>query len=141
MTPQAKALVRHSWKTLEGREARLSQLFYDRLFVVAPAQRALFANVDMAGQGRKFTDMLAAIVRLLDHPVAFVQEARSLAERHTTYRVQAADYGPVGEALLYAFAEVLGEEFSPDVREAWTEAYRYAASVMVPVHRAATERA
>jgi len=47
------------------------------------------------------------------------------------YGVTAADYAPVGDALLLALEEKLGDRFTPRMHAAWREAYQLLAHVMV----------
>jgi nitric oxide dioxygenase len=39
-------------------------------------------------------------------------------------------YGSVGTALLWTLERGLGPEFTPEVRDAWTEAYLLCASIV-----------
>lgn len=55
---------------------------------------------------------------------------QKLAARHVDYGVKAADYTPVGNALLYTLKTGLGEHWNDSLREAWLEVYRTMAQVM-----------
>ena len=48
----------------------------------------------------------------------------------TSYGVKDDDYGAIGAALLWLLEQVLGEEFTPELREAWSEAYLLVSSIM-----------
>ncbi len=39
------------------------------------------------------------------------------------YGVRDRDFRTGGEALLWAIAQTLGDDFTPEVRDAWAEAY------------------
>jgi nitric oxide dioxygenase len=54
-----------------------------------------------------------------------------LALRHVAYGVKAADYASLGEAVMSTLAEVLDEAFTPDMEEAWRQAYAAIAAVMI----------
>src|SRR5437879_4775435 len=130
MTPEALRLLQQSWPdTAEAADA-LAARFYARLFEIDPGAQALFASVDMTAQRRKLTDMLGSIITILDAPERLVPNAAALARRHVHYGVHDAHYETVGEALRDAFAETLGDRFTPEVRDAWAEAYALLASVM-----------
>ena len=62
---------------------------------------------------------------------------KQLAQRHVGYGVKDEHYATVGEALIWTLEQGLGEDFTPDVREAWTEAYTYFADVMIEASREA----
>ena len=74
--------------------------------------------------------MLAMVVYNLPEPGKLLPVIRDLAIRHVEYGVKSADYDAVREALLWTLEQVLGEEFTPSVREAWTVCYEELANEM-----------
>jgi hemoglobin-like flavoprotein len=129
MTPENEALVRRSWKQFEPMAESLAPFFYDTLFELDPEARPLFARTDMGAQGRKVMHMFAEIVRTLDMPEQLVPEVADLGRRHVRYGVRDDQYGSVGTALLWTLERGLGPAFTPEVREAWAEAYLLCASI------------
>jgi hemoglobin-like flavoprotein len=130
MSPENEELVRKSWPAISQRGLALTAYFYGRLFEIAPEQRRLFAATDMPSQQRKFLAMLEEIVRQLDTPDELVPEVAALGSRHVAYGVSPADYGVVGEALLWALERGLGPEMTPELKQAWREAYLLLARLM-----------
>jgi hemoglobin-like flavoprotein len=130
MTPEQQALVRDSWERFEPTVRSAGAHFYDRLFELDPEARRLFAATDMSVQEAKLMQMFDDIVRSLDQPAELVPEVAALGRRHAHYGVKDGDYESVGAALLWTLEQVLGEAFTPDVREAWSEAYLLVATVM-----------
>jgi nitric oxide dioxygenase len=47
------------------------------------------------------------------------------------YGVQSAHYAYVGSALLYALEQGLDQDFTPPVKQAWTDAYGVLSGVMI----------
>ncbi|WP_326543236.1 globin family protein [Pseudorhodoferax sp.] len=107
----------------------LAERFYAQLFAQEPELRHLFKD-DMGEQRRALMVTLGAIVSSLSNPQFLVPMAKKLGQRHVGYGVHAEHYGMVGTALLGALAMTLGADFTPAVREAWTEAYTVLSSVM-----------
>src|SRR5580692_9027363 len=97
-------------------------LFYERLFAANPAFRPLFKN-DMRIQGVKLMTMLALVVYNLPEPGQILPAIRDLAIRHVEYGVTLADYDTLRDALLGTLEQILGKEFTPAAREAWTVCY------------------
>jgi hemoglobin-like flavoprotein len=97
-------------------------LFYERLFAANPTFRPLFKN-DMRIQAVKLMTMLALVVYDLPEPGQVLPAIRDLAVRHVEYGVGLADYDALREALVWALEQVLGKDFTPAVREAWTVCY------------------
>jgi hemoglobin-like flavoprotein len=97
-------------------------LFYERLFAANPTFRPLFKN-DMRIQGVKLMTMLALVVYNLPEPGQILPAIRDLAIRHVEYGVTLGDYDTLRDALLGTLEQVLGKEFTPAAREAWTVCY------------------
>ena len=55
---------------------------------------------------------------------------RALGARHADYGVQPRHYMVVGAALLWTLEQGLGNDFTPEVREAWAGAYDLLSQVM-----------
>jgi hemoglobin-like flavoprotein len=129
MTPEKIALVRGSWQLVLPIKDTAAQLFYERLFELDPALRTLFRG-DMAEQGRKLMTMINMVVMSLDNLAPLLGAVEDLGRRHVGYGVTEAHYDTVGSALLWTLGKGLGEQFTPPVEAAWTDAYTTLASVM-----------
>jgi hemoglobin-like flavoprotein len=98
--------------------------FYRRLFELAPEVRPMFHG-DLGLQARKFSEMLAWVIQHLEQPDALAAELRKLGARHGGYGVEINQYAPVGSALIWMFQHTLGDRFTPEMEEAWLEAYAF----------------
>ena len=87
--------------------SQAAALFYWRLFETAPAVKPLFRG-DMTEQGCKLMATLVVLVNSLGNLEAVLPAASALAKRHVDYGVKAADYTPVGAALLWTLEQGLG---------------------------------
>ena len=123
------ALVRASFARVVTFQAAAADLFFDRLFVIAPKLRELFP-ADLSQQKRKLMQMIATAVGGLNNLDKLVPAVKALGARHVGYGVTVADYAVVGEALLWTLEQGLGEEFKPEVRSAWANVYAVLAATM-----------
>jgi len=82
-------------------------LFYGRLFEIAPEVKPLLRG-GMTEQGCKLMATLGVVVNSLGNLEAVFPAASALAKRHLDYGVKAADYTPVGAALLWTLEQNLG---------------------------------
>ena len=130
MTPQEIALVQTSYAKVAPIDARAADLFYGRLFEIAPDVRRLFPE-DMAGQKKKLMLMLGAAVGSLDRLDALIPVVRGLGERQMGYGVTAAHFASVGAALLWTLEIGLGTGWTAELAEAWTDAYGRVAKAMI----------
>ena len=87
--------------------SQAAALFYGRLFEIAPAVKPLLRG-DMTEQGCKLMATLGVVVNSLGNLEAVLPAASALAKRHVDYGVKAADYTPVGAALLWTLEQGLG---------------------------------
>ncbi len=75
------------------------------------------------------TALNMAVLELVEQ--GFVpRSVRELGARHAHYGVEESAYSTFGEALLWTLGRLLGERFTPEVREAWSEAYETLAAAM-----------
>jgi hemoglobin-like flavoprotein len=130
MSPQQVALVQSSFAKVLPIAPQAAEIFYARLFELAPGVRALFKG-DMQEQGRKLMAMLATVVNGLTRLDTIVPAAQQLARRHVAYGATAEHYPVVGAALLDTLAKGLGDDFTPEVRQAWASAYGLLSGVMM----------
>ena len=130
MTPDQIAAIQESFTKVVPISEQAANLFYGRLFEIAPAVKPLFRS-DMTEQGRKLMATLSVVVARLENLESLLPAASALAKRHAGYGVKAADYQPVGAALLWTLERGLGEQWTPQLAAAWTEAYTILANFMI----------
>lgn len=122
-------LVQSSFAKVVPISDQAGELFYTHLFEVAPSFRPLFKN-DMTTQRRKLMSTLAIAVEGLGNPEAIIPTVQKLGRSHAGYGVKAKYYETVGETLLWTLEQGLGKDFTPSVRAAWAEAYRFLSEIM-----------
>jgi len=130
MTPDQVKLVQQSFAQVAPIVDTAAEIFYGRLFEIAPAVKPLFHG-DLAAQRRKLMAALAAVVAGLSNLPSVLPVASALAKRHVGYGAQPEHYSAVGEALLWTLARGLGPQWTPEVATAWTSAYATLSSFMI----------
>jgi hemoglobin-like flavoprotein len=136
MTPEQKALVQETWLAVAPISDQAAELFYGRLFELNPALKQLFKS-DMNEQGKKLMQMIGFCVAGLDRLDELVPAVEALGRRHVNYGVMESHYDTVGAALLWTLEQGLGEAFTPQVEQAWSEVYQTLAGTMISVATAA----
>lgn len=129
MTPEKIKLVQDSFAKVAPISDTAAKLFYDKLFELDPSLRPLFPD-DLTAQGEKLMKMIATAVNGLNNLEAIVPAVQELGKRHVGYGVRDAHYDTVGAALLWTLEASLKDDFTPDVKAAWTETYTILATVM-----------
>lgn len=127
MTPHEIALVQGSFVKVAPIADAAAGLFYGRLFEIAPEVKPMFKG-DIAEQGRKLMATLGIVVKGLSNLEAVLPAAKALAVKHVAYGVK---HVPVGEALIWRLDKGLGDDFTPETRQAWLAAYSTLSAVMI----------
>jgi hemoglobin-like flavoprotein len=129
MTPKQIELVQGSWREVLPIADIAAELFYGRLFVLDPSLKPLFKG-DMSAQGRKLMSMISTAVNGLTRLESIVPAVQDLGRRHVKYGVKDAHYDTVAAALVWTLGQGLGEQFTPEVKDAWVAAYGVLAKTM-----------
>lgn len=130
MTPQQIELIQRSFAKVAPIADKAAALFYARLFEIAPEVKPMFKS-DMKDQGRMLMSVLATVVAGLNSLESILPTVESLAIRHRDYGVVPEQYNTVGAALLWTLEQAVGDDFTPEVRAAWEEAYSTLAGAMI----------
>lgn len=112
-------LIRESFDELKKNPNRRSVEFYEAFFARAPEVKGMFRE-DLEGQGMQFLSTLSMIVGHLDHPDAMDERLAELGQSHRAMGVKAEQFAPMGEALIEVLGNALGDEFTDEMRTAWT---------------------
>lgn len=129
ITNTQKQLVTESFAKVAPIAEQAAELFYNRLWEIAPETRAMFKSTDMKSQGIKLMQTLGIAVKSLYNLENLIPIVQELGKRHISYGVKKEHYHIVGLALLWTLGQGLGDDFTPEVEEAWASVYGVLASV------------
>lgn len=105
--------------------------FYTNLFAAHPEIRPLFANIEMEKQQKKLLNSLVLVVENLRYPKVLEAVLDSLGARHVIYGTIPQYYPAVGQALILTFEQYLEDDWTPEHKKAWTDAYGAIAAQML----------
>ncbi|TDR56907.1 nitric oxide dioxygenase [Halomonas ventosae] len=111
----------------------ITQRFYPLMFERYPQVKPLFnqAHQQDGGQPRALAGAVLAYVGLRQDP----QQARgvlaTVVSKHVSLGIQPDQYPIVGECLMAAIGEVLGEAVTPEVAAAWSSLYEELAGLLI----------
>ncbi|HWW59780.1 MAG TPA: globin domain-containing protein, partial [Thermoanaerobaculia bacterium] len=77
-----------------------------------------------------FMHMLAMIVANLHNADRFIPSMQALGRRHVEYGVRHDHYDTFRSALLSTLEHILGDDWTSELRHAWSAAYRMIANAM-----------
>ena len=120
-----------SFDHIAARGDELVDVFYGRLFEVAPAVRPLFADTDLKRQKGMLLGALVLLRRSLRDLDSVIPKLRDMGARHVRYGARPEHYPVVGEILIASMAVIAGEAWTVEYELAWTEAFAVVAGVML----------
>lgn len=130
MTPDQIDKIQASFAKVAPISDAAADIFYTRLFEVAPEVKPMFKG-DIKEQGKKLMTTLGVVVNGLKNLDAVVPVAQKLAVQHVAYGVKPEHYQVVGESLIYTLEKGLGDAFTEDLKQAWLAAYATLSGVMI----------
>lgn len=122
LTAHHKQLIQSSFQQVLPISDTFVRTFYDKLFELAPDTKHLFVN-SLEEQGSKLMAMLVTAIKGLDRFEELLPALRGLGQRHVAYGVKCEHYTVTGKALLLTLEKLMGDNFTDEVRAAWTALY------------------
>lgn len=125
------SLLRNSFDQIVSRQPQITPRFYEILFSRYPQVRPLFGRNAQAAQQQMLQEALVAVLDHLEDASWLAQTLGAMGAKHIDYGVQDEMYAWVGDSLLSTLAEVAGDDWTPELAQAWTEAYGAITSLML----------
>ncbi len=119
-------VIKEHGKTITSR-------MYEIMFATHPEVKSQF---DMSAQANgtqpaKLATAVYAYATHIDDLGALKSAVDKIAHRHVATHVLPEQYPVVGECLLQAIQDVLGDAATPEVMTAWTKAYQALAEIFI----------
>ena len=137
MDPKKIEIVKSTAPVVKEHGKSITARMYEIAFNERPEYRRFFENTHMKSEeeGKKQAAKLAASVYAyashIDELDKLGEAVERIAHAHVNTRVIAEQYPVIGECLLAAMKDVLGDAATPEVMDAWTEAYNNLANIFI----------
>ncbi|MGK7896604.1 MAG: adenylate/guanylate cyclase domain-containing protein [Xenococcus sp. (in: cyanobacteria)] len=122
-------LVETSFNKLLPESDSLAEMFYERLYEVAPTVRSLFKG-EVQERREKLWYILQNAVDGLSDLEELIPKVQDFGRRYIGHRVKDKDYESIGEALLWTLKQKLGHNFTPELQKAWISVYTLLSGVL-----------
>ena len=126
-----RAIVSATKPVLEEHGVAITSRMYERLFAQHPETEALFRGTE-PGQAERLAEAVIAYASHIDDLTPIVPVVQAIAAKHIAAGVSAEHYPIVGEALLGAMVDVLGD-LDASILDAWGAAYGFLANIFIGV--------
>ena len=122
--------VKASTPLIGANAEKITTRMYEILFSKYPETKPLFTNAQ-GDQHKKLAGAIAAFATNIDRLDALSGAVEKMATTHVATNVKPEHYPMVGDALVNAMADVLGDDFSDEYKVAWGEAYGFLGSILM----------
>ncbi|MCK2044187.1 NO-inducible flavohemoprotein [Chromohalobacter sp. TMW 2.2308] len=111
----------------------IAKRFYPLMFARYPEVKTLFnaAHQQSGGQPRALAGAVVAYVQLRHEPERLDEVLGIIVDKHVSLGIRPEHYPIVGECLMAAIGEVLGEAVTEDVADAWGALYEELAGLLI----------
>ncbi|MCQ6557507.1 NO-inducible flavohemoprotein [Paenibacillus mendelii] len=136
-------IIKSTVPVLEVHGTAITKRFYERLFTNHPELLNIFNHANQK-QGRQQTALANAVYAAavnIDKLEAILPVVKQIAHKHRSLGVLPEHYPIVGENLLAAIKEVLGDAATEEILQAWAEAYGVIADAFIGVEAEMYEQA
>lgn len=119
---------------------KITERMYQLAFEERPDYKLGFENsfmkhLDGAGQARKLANSVYAYATYIDRLDELAEAVDRIAHRHVEARILPEQYPLIGEKLLQAMKDFLGDAATDDVISAWVEAYSALANIFIEAEK------
>ena len=125
--------VKQTVPLLESAGTQITEHFYQRMFTQNPELKHIF-NMSNQHSGRQqfaLFNAVASYAKYIDNLDALREMIERIANKHASLRILPEHYPIVGGHLIETLRELAPEDFTPEVEEAWTQAYQFLAHVFI----------
>ena len=119
-----------------GAHARqITDVFYPLMFERYPIVKTFFnqAHQEKGTQRQALANAVVAYATHIDQLGALGDAVSLIAHKHCALNILPEHYPIVGECLMAAIGEVLGDAVTPEIADAWTAAYQQLADILIGV--------
>ncbi|GLX68704.1 NO-inducible flavohemoprotein [Paenibacillus glycanilyticus] len=129
------AIIKSTVPVLEVHGTAITKRFYQLLFASHPELLNVFnhANQRQGKQQAALANAVYAAALYIDKLETILPAVKQIAHKHRSLGITADQYPIVGQNLLQAIKEVLGDAATEEILGAWAEAYGVIAGVFIQV--------
>ncbi|WP_409294681.1 NO-inducible flavohemoprotein [Peribacillus sp. SCS-26] len=130
-------IIKATVPVLQVKGVEITTVFYNNLFKSHPELLNIFNHVNQK-RGRQQTALantVLAAAMYIDKLETIIPAVKKISHKHRSLMVQPEHYPIVGEHLLGAIKEVLGDAATEDILNAWGEAYGVIADAFIGIEK------
>ncbi|MEH7348979.1 NO-inducible flavohemoprotein [Gottfriedia acidiceleris] len=136
-------IIKSTVPVLEVKGTEITKVFYKNLFTNHPELLNVFnhTNQQKGRQQTALANTVLAAAQNIDKLATIIPVVKQIAQKHRSLQVKPEHYPIVGQHLLGAIKEVLGDAATDEILGAWAEAYGIIAQVFIDIEKEMYEEA
>jgi nitric oxide dioxygenase len=133
LTQKTKDIVKATAPVLAQHGYDIIKCFYTKLFDAHPELKNVFnmAHQEQGQQQQALARAVYAYAENIEDPSSLAAVLKNIANKHASLGVRPEHYPIVGEHLLAAIKDTLGDAATDDIISAWAQAYGNLADVLM----------
>lgn len=130
-------IIKSTIPVLEVKGIEITSVFYKNLFTNHPELLNIFnhTNQQKGRQQTALANTVLAAAMYIDKLETILPVVKQIAQKHRSLLVKPEHYPVVGEHLLGAIKEVLGDAATDEIIGAWAESYGIIAQVFIDIEK------
>lgn len=135
-------IVQSTAPVLKEHSTEIGKRFYELLFEKAPDLNNIFnqTNQKRGLQQKALGYAVYAAGEYITNLDAIKPVIERISQKHRAIGIKAEQYPVVGETLLQAVKDVLGDAATDEIIDAWGKAYGYIANAFIEVEKICTKK-
>ena len=130
-------IIKCTVPVLREHGVEITTTFYKRMFENNPEVKSMFnmERQESKEQPKALAMAILAAAQNIDNLEAILPAVQKMCKAHVNSNVKPEHYPIIGENLLAAIKEVLGDAATEEVLNAWAEAYEVIAKVFIQIEK------
>ncbi|CAI9390267.1 NO-inducible flavohemoprotein [Niallia sp. Sow4_A1] len=137
LSQKTMEIIKSTVPVLQVHGTQITTVFYKNMFSAHPELLNIFNHANQA-KGRQQTALantVLAAAQNIDRLETIIPVVKQIAHKHRSLMIKAEHYPIVGEFLLKAIKEVLGDAATDEIIQAWADAYGAIAQVFIDIEK------
>jgi len=130
LSAKTMEIVKSTAPAVKANSEKVTTRMYERMFGKFPYAKPLFKNAPK-NQPQVLARSIVGYAENIDNLGALDTVLERIAARHVETSILPEHYHWVGESLLGAIKDILGDAITDEVNDAWTQAYWFLANTLI----------
>lgn len=133
LDPKTLKIIQSTLPIIAEHGMNITTTFYKRLFEKHPEMKNIFnmTHQRTGHQPKALADAVYAAAVNIENMKEIMPALERIGEKHRSLQIKPEHYPVVGEGLLAAIREVLGDAATDEILNAWADAYQVIADVFI----------